>query len=506
MRYITTANEMKEIEKYVINEIGISSLVLMERAALGVSDAIKHRFGIKDRIGVVCGSGNNGADGVAIARHLLESHYKVDIILLGNEEKFSEEMKVQIGILEKYGITFLKGIPDKDYACFVDAIFGIGLTREITDEGILNAIRTMNASDAYIYSVDIPSGIHTDTGCVMGEAVKACETITFACEKVGLCIYPGKRYAGNITRHHIGIMDECFEKQDILHYGLENRAYAENLPEIADGNKGTYGKIAVIAGDDRISGAAVLCAKAAMKCGAGMVKVISHNNTLDVIRLALPEVMVEAVEREEEVVAVVKKAIDWADCVVIGPGIGTDKIAYLKLWEVLKDFPDDKTLVIDADGINLLGKYSEFKELTKQVKNVIYTPHMMELSRLIGVDVSCLKKDLDRIMSKVVEDDCGIYVCKDCVTRIYRKDKPVFINRLGNSGMATAGCGDVLAGMVGAYVARKGVNVYDGTVYAVHHHSFAGDLAAEIYGKNCLMAGDIIEHMAYIWKTVEDKS
>ncbi len=506
MRYITTADEMREIEKNVINEIGISSLVLMERAALGVSDAIKHKFGMKDRTCVVCGSGNNGADGLAIARQLLESHYKVDIVLLGNEEKFSMEMKVQSSILKKLGAVFFKEIPDRDYACFVDAIFGIGLTREITDERILNAIRTMNESGAYIYSVDIPSGIHTDTGCVMGEAVKASETITFSCEKVGLCIYPGKKYAGLIKRHHIGILDECFEKKGIHHYGLENRLYTEILEEVADANKGTCGKIAVVAGNECVSGAAVLCAKAAMKCGAGMVKVISHNKTLDVIRTTLPEVMVDAIDEENEAHIVVKNAIRWADCVVIGPGIGTDKIAYLKLQEVLKDFPDEKTLVIDADGINLLGKYNELRVLTKKVKSIIYTPHMMELSRLLGMDVNCLKTDLDRIMYRVIDNDCGIYVCKDSVTRIYKKGKPVFINRLGNSGMATAGCGDVLAGMIGAYVARKGVNVYDGTVHAVHHHSFAGDKAAEELGKNSLMAGDIIEYMAYVFKTVEDKS
>ena len=506
MRYVTTADEMKEIEKNVINEIGISSLVLMERAALGVSDSIKHRFGNKDKICVVCGSGNNGADGVAIARQLLESHYKTDVVFVGNKDKISEEMNTQLDILSKLGIDLCTEIPDKDYACFVDAILGIGLTRDITDEKILNAIRTMNLSDAYIYSVDIPSGIHTDTGTVMGDAVKANETITFSCEKVGICIYPGKGYAGCVKRHNIGIMDECFKKQEVQHYGLENRAYANALLDIPEGNKGSYGKIAVIAGNAQISGAAVLCAKAAMKCGAGMVKVVSHNITLDVIRNTLPEVITEALEEKEKVASVIQKAVDWANCVVIGPGIGVDELAYVKLQEVLKDFPDDKILVVDADGVNLLGKFAELKEMTKNVKHIIYTPHMMELSRFIGVDISCLKKNLDSVMSKVLEEINGIFVCKDCVTRIYKKGRPVFINRLGNSGMATAGCGDVLAGMVAAHVAGKGADVYEGTVYAVHHHSFAGDLAAENLGKRGILAGDIIDYIPYIWETVEDRS
>ena len=506
MQYIVTALEMKNIEKYVIEEVGIPSLVLMERASLSVTECIKKRFFLQEKICVVCGQGNNGADGVTIARQLMEENYKVDVVLLGIKEKFSSELKAQLLVYEKMGGQIFEQIPDKDYDVFVDAIFGIGLTREISDPKVLDAIKTINDSDAYIYSVDIPSGIHTDTGCVMGMAVKADETITFTCEKVGTCIYPGKEYAGKVTIHSIGIYEKWMDLHSISHRGFCIPDWKNILKEHPDGNKGTFGKVLIVAGNHEISGAALLCAKAAMKCGAGMVKVLSNEKALDTIRFALPEAMMESLDTIEKIPEIIKSGIQWADAVICGPGIGTDKEAYLKLESVLQEFPEDKKLVLDADALNLISKYDELNALTKKVNNIVYTPHMMELQRLTGVEVKNLKVNLDQTMEKIVCDNSGVFVCKDSVTRVYEKNRPVYINRAGNFGMATAGCGDVLAGMIGAFVARKNVDFYDGIVGAVHLHSFAADMAAVQIGKNSLMASDIIEKVANILCILEDVS
>ena len=506
MRYVTISEEMKTIEKYVIDKIGIPSLVLMERAALGISEIIKEKLWGKEKICIVCGCGNNGADGVAIARQLMEENCKVDVVVLGKEEKFSEEMKVQLSIYKKMGGRCFSEIPDKEYEIFIDAIFGIGLTREITEKTILKAIETINLSDAYIYSVDIPSGINADTGRVMGRAVKAHETVTFTCEKVGMCLHPGKEYAGKVTVHSIGIYKEWMDEHTIGHYAFSIEDWKKVLKEYPAGHKGTYGKVLVIAGNNEISGAALLCAKAAMKCGAGMVKVLSNDKTLDVIRTALPEAMMEALDESEMIPEIIKKAIKWADVIVCGPGIGTDNEAYKKVEAVLRDFPSGKKLILDADAINLIAQNSELKELTKGVKNIAYTPHMMELERLTGNDMDSLKTDLDYVMKSRVCDEGGIYVCKDSVTRVYGKDKPVFVNTAGNSGMATAGCGDVLAGMIAAFVARNGVDFYDGIVGAVSMHSFSADMAARKIGKNSLMAGDIIENVTKVLRATEDVS
>jgi len=506
MHYIVTAEEMKKIEKYVIDELGIPSLILMERAALSVTARIKERAAYRDKVCVVCGQGNNGADGVAIARQLMEEEYRVDVVLLGEKEKFSEELKKQLAIFENINGNVFYEIPNKEYHFFVDAIFGIGLTREISDEKILNAIKTINESDAYIYSVDIPSGIHTDTGQVMGMAIKANETITFTCEKVGICIFPGKEYAGRVFIQSIGIYEKWIDARCISHYGFEVKYWSKLLKGKPDGNKGTFGKILVIAGNHTISGAALLCARAAMKCGAGMIKILSNDKTLDAIRVVLPEAIVESLDDNEKVAGIIRNSIQWADAIVCGPGIGADEEAYIKLKNVLQDFPDEKKLILDADALNLIAQKQELKELTKKVNNIVYTPHMMELKRMTGIELENLKSNLDQIMEEIVCDDTGIYVCKDSVTRVYAKDEPIYINRAGNYGMATAGSGDVLAGMIGAFVARNGVKFYDGIIGATYLHSFAADMAAYQIGKNSLMASDIIEKVANILSIAEDVS
>ena len=506
MKWIATAKEIKEIENSVIADIGIPSLVLMERAAMSVTGKVIDKMAKKAKICILCGGGNNGADGVAIARQLMEQGYKPDVVLLAKEERFSKELKMQVDILAKLDVIFYNKIPDREYDCYIDAIFGIGLTRDITDTEILNVIKTVNASDAYIYSVDIPTGIHTDTGKIMGAAIKADETITFTCEKIGLCLYPGKEYAGKIHCHNIGIMESFVKIANPTHYGVNDILQFDPLKEFAYGNKGTYGKVAVIAGNTETSGAALLCAKAAFMSGAGMVKVLSEDKTLDVIRVALPEAMVASLEDENKMESTIKEAVKWANCIVIGPGIGNDYKAYLKMFATLKDFPQNKVLVVDADGINLLAKHKDLKEMTELVNNIVYTPHMMEFSRMTGFSIEELKTDLDSIMSGILEKEKAIYVCKDSVTRVYTNERPIYINKVGNSGMATAGSGDVLAGMIAAFTGRKDSCVYDETIRAVFLHSYAGDMAANELGKNSLLAGDIIRHLSIILRTTEEGS
>ena len=506
MRQIVTAIEMKEIEKNAIEVLGIPSLVLMERAAFSVAEKIKSKFPKSASICIVCGGGNNGADGVAVARILLEDEYEPKLVVLSSEEKFTVEMQHQLGVWRKLGFFYEKEIPNQQFDCYVDAILGIGLSRNIIDEGIVKAIETINSSGAYIYSVDIPTGIHTDNGNIMGVAVKANETITFTCEKVGLCVFPGKEYAGKINISKIGIpdydTDRCCKAS---HFTIKEQLPKSLNKNIPDGNKGSYGKVLVIAGNEEISGAAVLCAKATMKCGAGMVKVLSAEKTLDVIRTTLPEAMTVALKNRCENSNIIKKCIEWADCVIIGPGIGTDEEAYIKLHAVLDGISNDKKLVVDADAINLLSEHRELKELANKIKNIVYTPHLMELSRLTNVGVGILKNDLDAVMTAYVSEHDGIYVCKDNVTRVYTHKKNVYINRLGNCGMATAGSGDVLAGIIGAMVAKRDTDIYEETLLGVHLHSLAGDMAAQNYGKNGLLAGDIIDSLSDIWKMAEEK-
>lgn len=506
MKQIVTSQEIKEIEQYTIHEIGIPSLVLMERAALSVSEQIKKRFLGRDKICVVCGKGNNGADGIAIARQLLKTELSVVVVVLGNEEKFSEEMKIQISILKNIGGSYLHQIPQEDFSCFVDAIFGVGLSREIVDESILKAIETINSSDAYIYSVDVPSGICTDNGQIMGRAVKANETITFSYGKVGLYLYPGKEYAGKVQIKEIGLLPVGNKNRKISHFIFEKKDCLRLFKRNPDGNKGTFGKVVVIAGSDEISGACILCAKAVLKSGAGMVKVLSTDKNLEIIRASLPEAMVQTIDDKTTLEKDMQAAVNWADSVVIGPGIGQKEDAYQKMYCVLNNFPNEKRLVVDADGINLISKHEKLRELAKEVNELVYTPHIAELSRLTGYPVEKLKPNLDTIMKEICRNNNATFVCKDSVTRIYRKCEPIYINNYGNSGMATAGSGDVLAGILAANLAKKGMDMYEGCVLSVYLHSRSGDLAAKVNGQTALLAGDIIEAMPEVLKKMEEFS
>ncbi len=505
MKSIVTSDEMKKIEKCAIDDIGINSLVLMERAALSVVSHIKKRATKQDKICLICGSGNNGADGVAIARMLLEDNYKVSIVVLEKaQSKYTQEMKIQLDILDKMGISYQHTLPNIEFDYFVDAIFGIGLKREITDKKFLDIIDAINKSNAYIYSVDIPSGIDSTLGKVMGNAIKANETITFAYKKMGLMLHPGKKYAGKVICENIGIPSVCIDKYPVNHYTYEEYGEGELLKRDADGNKGTFGKVAIIAGSKEISGASLLCAGTSLTSGVGMIKVLSQDKTLDVIRMTLPEAMVQPIDDLETMEYHIKVAIDWADVIVIGPGIGMDKDAYFKMKYTLQNMTENKRLIIDADGINLISKYTELRELTREVNSIIYTPHMKELQRLIGGDIEDLKQDLDKVMEGVLSDSNAIYVCKDSVTRVYQKNKPVFISSYGNSGMATAGSGDVLAGLLGAILAKKDVDMYKGCILAVHLHSLAGDFAAKEYGKIGMTASNIAEALSNVLITMEE--
>ena len=267
MKQIVDGQQMKELDYETIHSYGIPSLVLMERASLAVTEVLKNEFDTK-KILIVCGSGNNGADGMAAARILHLEGYHVDLFLAGKMESFTEEAAIQWKIAENYGVSVVNNFCPNEYTTIVDAVFGVGLSREIT--GTYKEIfERINHSRIPVLAVDIPSGICAATGNVMGIAVRAAKTVTFAYGKAGLYLYPGAAYSGDIIIKDIGIYGK---KPDAI------RAIDENevnwIPKRkADGNKGTFGKILIAAGSKNMSGAAYFSAKAAMLTGAGMVKI-----------------------------------------------------------------------------------------------------------------------------------------------------------------------------------------------------------------------------------------
>lgn len=495
MEALVTGNQMKELDAYTIKEMGIPSLVLMERAGVAVyQEMLKEKLSL-DKTLVLCGGGNNGADGVVIARLLFLAGYKADVCILGNPDHFTEEMKKQIEIGKKYGLSFVNTFLPDEYTTIVDAVFGVGLSREVAGK-YREAILQVNEFKGKVVSVDIPSGISSDTGAVLGAAVKADLTVTFGYRKTGLCLYPGILYGGKIIVADVGIYKDprIGIKPEILACTLEDLKQIKRKP---DGNKGTFGKIFLAAGSREIFGAAFLSGYAAMKTGAGMIKICTARENKPLFA-GFPEAMLQLYDKDTDLEDLLQKGMEWADVLGIGPGIGTGKQAENMLEILLTK--GKKPLIIDADGINLLkGKE---KLLRNYPREIILTPHLGEFYRLTGVPPSMWKKDPLNITGEAAENLNTVLVCKDAKTVIARKKEQIFLNLSGNDGMATAGSGDVLTGIILGLLAQQ-IPALEAACLGAYLHGAAGDMAALEKGRAGLLAKDIADYAAEILKKLE---
>lgn len=503
-RYLVSAKEMKQYDENTITWFKMPPPVLMERAALAVVCEIEKLFRPGSRVLIAAGCGNNGGDGIAVGRILLQRGYMVTVLLAGDREKCSAETERQIGILEKYGCPVQSKTERWEYDIIVDALFGTGLSRKI-EGGPAGIVARMNESGAFVCAVDIPSGICADTGEIMGTAVKADMTVTFAFEKRGHILYPGCGYTGTLVCADIGITKESF-------MGTEPEVYAYRQPvwelmpdRTPDGNKGTFGKVLVIAGSINMSGACELCARSVYRMGAGMVKIITAEENREIVQRNIPEAMFGTRLSDRD--------MEWADCIVIGPGIGRSETSAELLRQVLTK--SEKPLVIDADGLNLLAESEELRgyleragegKLTGEGKPaggevwrpVILTPHLGEFVRLYGCTVAEARRDLLTKPKELADRYHCIVVCKDARTAAASwRDTQVYLNTTGNDGMATAGMGDVLAGMIGGLLSQ-GMEPEQAAALGVYAHGAAGDRAAQKKGRYALMAGDVIAQLEKI--------
>lgn len=508
MEYLVSAEEMRRCDTNTIERFHVPAAVLMERAALGIVDVIMAESRVKnternrERVLVAAGTGNNGADGIAVGRLLMQEGFQVTFFLAGEPEKCSPLLQLQIKIAESYGGKICTAFPKEEYAIIVDALFGIGLTRNLQGS-FLEAVKQINDSKAWKISVDMPSGVHTDTGAVLGDAVKADVTVTFAYRKLGQVLFPGSDYAGKVLVKQIGITEEgfCGEYPQIVSFGDEERI---PLPERKkNGNKGTFGKVLVIAGNKEMSGACLLSAEAAFRSGCGMVRIVTDKENKELLGEKLPEAILGLYASEEELKEQLEKGCVWADCILIGPGLGTGKETEEKLRFVCEKC--DKPLVIDADGLNVLsenfGLYNSLKKsIIEKNRDVILTPHIGEFARLTGKSVSRIKADFLKEAGEYAKKSGCVLVCKDARTAVCGSRLPIYLNRTGNSGMATAGSGDVLAGMITGLLAQ-GTGAFEAAELGVYLHGKAGDRAAREKNEYTLLAGDIIRQFDSLFRS-----
>lgn len=500
MKHILTAAQMKARDEYTIREIGVPSAVLMERAALAIAEEVLSLIREERRparVLCVCGSGNNGGDGAACARILHLKGVDASIYVAGNPEHFTEDMAQQMEIARKAGVPELKNPPCREFDILVDALFGNGLSRPVTGTYERTVERMNGAKEAgtRIVAADIPSGIHADTGQVMGCAVKADVTVTMQHVKAGLLLNPGAMYAGRIVTAEIGILDRTAEPDgEPPIYALEDADLVRLLPaRIPEGNKGTFGKVLIAAGSSDICGAAILAGEAALRAGAGMVKIVTHANNRQAVNTALPEALTAFYEDGDGAAEAVLDALDWASVVVAGPGIGTGGPAFAILKTLLGSCR--LPLVLDADALNCISTHVEL--LGDYRGPVFITPHVGEMSRLTSVSVPDIKSNLVGSARTMAEMWGITTVLKDARTCTALKDGTVFINTSGNDGMATAGSGDVLAGLLGGIIAQGGDLTMAGPA-AVYVHGRAGDAAAAVRGRSGMTARDITAHIGEV--------
>lgn len=504
MRYVITAEEMKYYDNATIERIGIPSLLLMERAALEMTQVVSEHRQEKDKVLVLAGGGNNGGDALAIGRMLSEKGRAVSFWMPMGWEKISPETDRQLTILKNLGFSIHDNFPKGEYDIIIDGLFGIGLTRPL--EGVCaNAVARVNRMKemgAFVAAVDIPSGICADTGKVMGCAVKADVTVTFAYAKAGHYFFPGREYTGKLYVKPIGITATSDKAPSYL------TADVLDLPELIperkpDGNKGTFGKILIFAGSKDMCGAAILCAEGGFSAGAGMVKILTHENNRAILQKTLPEAMLltydEFLDEKK-----LQEAVDWSDVIVAGPGIGRSPLTAAIMEQLLMQ---KKPFVADADGLNLIAEKKQLQEavLKYEPGNLIMTPHPGELCRLLGIGMEDYKKNPREAVQSGANRYRCVMVGKDAVTLIASDEEgTLFLNHLGNDGMAVAGSGDVLAGMIAGFLAQ-GQKSYKAAVTGVVAHGAAGDYAAGVKSRYVMKASDITEGLCEILKEAEEK-
>ena len=509
MRYLTDSHTMKAVDNCSIHEFGIPSVVLMERAALGVSAFLRKTAG-KDnkktcmKVLCVCGNGNNGADGLAAARQLNENGIEVHVVLVGTSQG-TDEYRLQKSIVSNLGIDCAEydgNIDFSEYDYIIDAIFGIGLSR-IIEGRYAQVIADINKAGENPYTkiiaVDIPSGISADNGQIMGIAVKADYTVTFGYNKTGIMFYPGASYSGSVE-----VINAGFVTDDILHrkvggfgsiFTYDDEDVGRLLVRKPDSNKGTYGRTLIIAGSKNMGGAAILSASAAYRSGTGLVKVLTHEVNKTALLCRMPECLISTYQDNMPPAAELKADFEWAKSIAVGPGLSMNGVAAEITRCVLER--EDKVRILDADALNIIAaEHIDYKGSNEG--KIIITPHIMEMSRLTGKTVSDIKEHMIETAKEYAIQHSCICILKDARTVVTDGQK-VYINCTGNDGMSTGGSGDVLTGLI-AGMAAIGLDAFDAACLSVYVHGKAGDLAAQQKGRTGMTASDIAEAIAYVLK------
>jgi hydroxyethylthiazole kinase-like uncharacterized protein yjeF len=510
---LVTSSQMRNIDKKTIEGIGIPGLELMEKAGIGVALAAKEILGdVKNKkVIIFCGRGNNGGDGFVVGRHLSEWGADVQFYLTAKTEEVQGDAKTNLEKADTLGLPITEILKNEDIPSkieadlIVDALFGTGFTGEITGymKGIVELI---NTSHAPVISVDVPSGLHADTGRFTGPCIKAERTGTMALPKIGHFFFPGKEMSGKVSVVDIGVPHHVIQEENINLNLITEEEIKRMLPQRpGDAYKGTCGRVVLIAGSTGMTGAASLASLSSLRAGAGMA-ILGIPQTLNpILEIKLTEVMTKPLPdvRKKGALALrglgeIRELLKWGDCCALGPGLGQ----HFETIELVRRLVSKITIptVIDADGLNSIAR--DVSILKECQAPLILTPHIGELSRLNGVPTGEIAKDRIKYASDFAKEYDCVLVFKGAPTIISEPSGQTYVNPTGNAGMATAGSGDVLTGIIVGLLAqmlmlRKKEDMrkimLDSACAGVYLHGLTGDLAKAEKGEMGIIAGDMME-------------
>lgn len=513
---VVTAAEMRELDRVAIEQYGIPGLVLMENAGLAVVRVARDLLGraAGKKVAVIVGKGNNGGDGLVVARHLFNAGARVKVWLLAKLEEVTGDAAVNLHIWRKMGQEVYPVIGREELESLrawlaeadlvVDAIFGTGF-KGAAREPAAGIIKAINAAGKPVIAVDVPSGLEADTGQVLGPCVQAAHTVTFALPKVGLVVEPGRSYAGRLHVADISIPSFILDPGPPGRYLVTREMVRQWLPpRPAWAHKGSCGRVLVVAGSRGMTGAACLAALGAARAGAGLVTLAVPKSVQGVVAAKLTEVVTAGLPETAEgtlarsALEGISALLERADVLAIGPGLSRHPETVALVKELLPSLR--VPCVVDADGLNALEKDTEaWRSLFAPV---IITPHEGEMARLLGTTPNEVRSQRLAVAERAAALLGVVVLLKGPATLVSSPQGTTYINTTGNPGMATGGSGDVLTGLIAGLVAQ-GMDVFYAAAAGAYLHGLAGDLVAEQRGRRGLLAGDILEMLPVAIKQVE---
>ena len=477
------AGDVRELDRLAIEAGGIAGIDLMERAGLESFRVLRARWPAARRVTVVAGPGNNGGDGFVVARLAAGEGLSVSVGLVGDAARIAGDARTAY-------LRMLDAVPgpalDRNLAeetdVVVDALFGTGLAREVSGAAA-GAVQAMNESSAPVLALDVPSGIHSDTGRELGATVRADVTVSFIGLKQGLFTREGRECAGEIVYRDLGVPAHVRAR---VKASARRMAFEDCVgligPRRGDSHKGRFGHVLVVGGDHGFAGAARLAGEAAGRAGAGLVSVATRPGHVAALVASRPEMMVHGVESPGDL----DPLLGRASVVAVGPGLGRGGWGASLLERIVAS---DRALVVDADAINLLAERSA-PWPSAEARALVYTPHPGEAARVLGESAGVVESDRFQAARALAEAHCGTWLLKGAGTIVFEPDAIPRVCEGGNPGMASGGMGDVLTGVVAALLAQ-GCSAFDAASAGACVHAAAGDVAAG-GGVRGMLASDVI--------------